>query len=73
MVKLIQIDRLGPRLEGMLYKCKFDEQWLLLDDVCSYFGGRGEDKTHSSLSHRAQGKWAKQESPCCMPITLGKF
>lgn len=32
MVKLIQIKRLGPRIEGMLYKCKFDEQWLLLDD-----------------------------------------
>ncbi|KAI6038969.1 hypothetical protein EDC04DRAFT_3112644 [Pisolithus marmoratus] len=32
MVKLIQIKRLGPRIEGMLYKCKFEEQWLLLDD-----------------------------------------
>ena len=33
MVKLIQIDRLGPRIEGMLYKCGFDESWSLLDDV----------------------------------------
>lgn len=33
MVKLIQIDRLGPRIEGMLYKCAFDERWSLLDDV----------------------------------------
>ena len=33
MVKLIQIKRLGPRIEGMLYKRKFDEQWLLLDDA----------------------------------------
>lgn len=33
MVKLIQIERLGPRIEGMLYKCKFEEQWLLLDEV----------------------------------------
>lgn len=32
MVKLIQIKRLGPRIEGMLYKCKFEEQWSLLDD-----------------------------------------
>ncbi|KAJ3860420.1 hypothetical protein EV359DRAFT_49140 [Lentinula novae-zelandiae] len=32
MVKLIQIDRLGPRIEGMLYKCAFDERWSLLDD-----------------------------------------
>jgi cytokinesis protein len=34
MVKLIQIDRLGPRIEGMLYKCGFEESWSLLDDVC---------------------------------------
>lgn len=32
MVKLIQIDRLGPRIEGMLYKSAFDETWSLLDD-----------------------------------------
>ncbi|KAJ3990055.1 hypothetical protein F5890DRAFT_875271 [Lentinula detonsa] len=32
MVKLIQIERLGPRIEGMLYKCTFDERWSLLDD-----------------------------------------
>lgn len=32
MVKLIQIDRLGQRIENMLYKLKFDEQWTLLDD-----------------------------------------
>lgn len=34
MVKLIQIDRLGPRIEGMLYKCAFEERWSLLDQVC---------------------------------------
>lgn len=33
MVKLIQIDRLAPRIEGMLYKCAFEESWSLLDDV----------------------------------------
>jgi len=33
MVKLIQIKRLGPRIEGMLYKCGFRETWLLLDEV----------------------------------------
>ncbi|KAJ7684827.1 hypothetical protein DFH06DRAFT_20524 [Mycena polygramma] len=32
MVKLIQIDRLGPRIEGMLYKCDFEETWTLLDE-----------------------------------------
>ncbi|KAI0033270.1 hypothetical protein K488DRAFT_85106 [Vararia minispora EC-137] len=32
MVKLIQIDRLGPRIENMLYKITFDDQWLLLDE-----------------------------------------
>jgi hypothetical protein len=33
MVKLIQLDRLGPRVESMLYKCTFDEVWKLLDQV----------------------------------------
>jgi cytokinesis protein len=35
MVKLIQIDRLGPRINGMLYRISFDEQWSLLDEVSS--------------------------------------
>lgn len=33
MVQLIQIDRLAPRVEGMLYKVAFSERWGLLDDV----------------------------------------
>lgn len=33
MVQLIKINRLGPRIEGMLYKVNFDETWALLDDV----------------------------------------
>jgi cytokinesis protein len=33
MVKLIQIERLGSRIDGMLYRITFDEQWALLDDV----------------------------------------
>ena len=33
MVQLIKIDRLGPRIEGMLYKLSFDESWALLDKV----------------------------------------
>jgi hypothetical protein len=70
MVKLIQIDRLGPRLDGMLYKCKFDEQWLLFDDVCRY---SLDEIIYSSQSHRVQGKWAKQEVPCCMPNTSRNF
>jgi cytokinesis protein len=36
MVQLIKIDRLGPRIEGMLYKCAFEETWSLLDDVRVY-------------------------------------
>jgi hypothetical protein len=54
-------------LDGMLYKCKFDEQWLLLDDVCRY---SLDEITYSSQS---QGKWAKQEMPCCMPSTSKSF
>lgn len=37
MVKLIQIKRLSPRIEGMLYKCGFRETWVLLDDVSVAF------------------------------------
>lgn len=33
MVQLIKINRLGPRIEGMLYKVNFDETWTLLDEV----------------------------------------
>lgn len=33
MVKLIQIEQFGPRTKGMLHKCKFEEQRLLLDEV----------------------------------------
>lgn len=33
MVKLIEIDRLGPRVEGMLYKTAFEESWTILDEV----------------------------------------
>ena len=36
MVQLIKIERLGPRIEGMLYRRKFDETWTLLDDVCLF-------------------------------------
>ncbi|THH33008.1 hypothetical protein EUX98_g1231 [Antrodiella citrinella] len=32
MVQLIKIDRLAPRIEGMLYRRKFDDTWALLDD-----------------------------------------
>jgi hypothetical protein len=37
MVKLIQIDRLGQRIDGMLYRILFDEQWALLDEVSFLF------------------------------------
>ena len=33
MVQLIKINRLGPRIEGMLYRVSFDETWALLDEV----------------------------------------
>jgi len=37
MVKLIQIERLGQRIDAMLYRISFDEQWALLDDVSFIF------------------------------------
>ncbi|KAH0830475.1 hypothetical protein J3R83DRAFT_1923 [Lanmaoa asiatica] len=46
MVKLIQIERLGPRIEGMLYRCKFEEQWLLLDE-----GARKVSQASEALLH----------------------
>ena len=33
MVQLIQIERLGPRIEGMLYRTTFEESWSLIDEV----------------------------------------
>lgn len=42
MVRLIQIDRLGPRIDGMLYKCTFEEQWSLLDDGARKLSEAGE-------------------------------
>ena len=34
MAQLIEIDRLGPRVESMLYKTAFEESWTMLDEVC---------------------------------------
>ena len=34
MVKLIQIKRLGPRIDSMLYFISFEESWSLVDEVC---------------------------------------
>ena len=33
MVQLIKIDRLGPRLAGMLYKCRFEDTVALQEQV----------------------------------------
>ncbi len=36
MVQLIKIDRLGPRIEGMAYRAKFDEACGILESVRVY-------------------------------------
>lgn len=36
MVQLIEIDRLRPRVEGMLYKTAFEECWTMLDEVRAF-------------------------------------
>lgn len=43
MVKLIKIDRLGPRIEAMLYRITFDETRSLLDQGATKLieAGRG--------------------------------
>ena len=38
MVQLIKIDRLGPRIEGMAYRAKFDEAYGLLEVVSAQIG-----------------------------------
>lgn len=42
MVKLIQIDRLGARIEGMLYRRAFEERWSLLDDGATKLSEAGQ-------------------------------
>lgn len=68
MVKLIQIERLGPRIEGMLYKCKFEEQWLLLDEVTAPVIPRRT----AEYVHRVPGKLARLVKRCCVPSSSKK-
>ncbi|KAH9927041.1 hypothetical protein B0H21DRAFT_136915 [Amylocystis lapponica] len=42
MVQLIKIDRLGPRIEGMLYKSLFNETWSLLDESARKLSQAGD-------------------------------
>ena len=48
MVKLIQIDRLGPRIEAMLYKRTFDETWTLLSESATKLIEAGEGLLQAS-------------------------
>ncbi|PPQ83825.1 hypothetical protein CVT26_005206 [Gymnopilus dilepis] len=43
MVQLIKINRLGPRIEGMLYRVSFDETWALLDEGARKLSEAGRD------------------------------
>ncbi|ELU44993.1 RhoA GTPase effector DIA/Diaphanous [Rhizoctonia solani AG-1 IA] len=36
MVQLIKINRLGPRVDGMIYRARFEENFGLQNDVCIY-------------------------------------
>ncbi|KAJ3526821.1 hypothetical protein NM688_g8213 [Phlebia brevispora] len=47
MVQLIKIERLGPRIEGMLYRRKFDETWSLLDESARKLSEAGEALLHA--------------------------
>lgn len=51
MVQLIKIDRLGPRLEGMLYKAKFEESFGLVDDVSPNPAPNGDFDSFPCCSH----------------------
>ncbi|KAH8980827.1 hypothetical protein EDB86DRAFT_505043 [Lactarius hatsudake] len=48
MVKLIQIERLVPRINGMLYRISFDEQWALLDDSARKLSEAGKSLMSAS-------------------------
>ena len=48
MVKLIQIDRLAPRIEAMLYKRTFDETWTLLSDSAKKLIEAGDNLLNAS-------------------------
>lgn len=48
MVKLIQIDRLGPRLEAMLYRIKFDESRSLIEEGATKLIKAGQDLLQAS-------------------------
>ncbi|PPQ72494.1 hypothetical protein CVT24_003257 [Panaeolus cyanescens] len=43
MVQLIKINRLGPRIEGMLYKVAFEDTWSLLDEGAQKLYDAGND------------------------------
>lgn len=36
MVQLIKIERMGPRIEGMLYKSVFEEVYSILSEVSNF-------------------------------------
>jgi cytokinesis protein len=42
MVQLIKIDRLSPRLQGMLFRCRFDEQMTLWEDNAKKLSDAGD-------------------------------
>lgn len=67
MVKLIQIDRLNSRIDGMLYKITFQEQWSLLDDVRGLF--MTFDTSTQGLSNRVRESFRMLESHYWVPRT----
>ena len=66
MVQLIKIDRLGPRIEGMLYKVTFEDTWTLLDEVSLFFC----PFLLHLIDSRVQGNCLKLVVTCWMLNTL---
>ena len=48
MVQLIKIDRLGPRLQGMLFRCRFDEQMTLWEVNARKLSEAGDALLHAT-------------------------
>lgn len=47
MVQLIKIDRMSPRLQGMLYRCRFDEQITILEENARKLSEAGDALLHA--------------------------
>lgn len=73
MVELIKIERLGPRIEGMLYRITFDETIEVLTDVSLQFIKNVLCANQSHILNRASRSFSKLAKPCKMQPNSRNF